>query len=215
MNLTPISVTACACSEEETRALALWSAAFLPFCRAWAARRGLRPPAEVVEALQRLRFQDVPSSGAALEPLVKASPYAAQEVSHTAGDAPLEKLAAALARDLWRYQVGAAALDAPESMPAPRDVSKFEQVLAAWQFARVVIVASAPLIVCLDSLPRATLFLPRWLIAADPQQMFAPNSSFHRLRPASLAWLLLDAVALLSAHEFRSNDVTPLVPARS
>ena len=205
MDPTPISISARTCSEAETQAVSLWSASFLPLCRHWASRRGLHPPAAVLETAQHLRFAALPLSATALEPLVTASPNTGQAISNGELDPQLEELAAGLSRDLCRYQ--AAAVDLHE--PVPRDVERFQRAMSQWHLTHIQLVASEPMIAPLFSLPKATLYLPRWLVTARSHRMFEPNQAFYRARPASLAWMLLDALVVINAHEFRWFDVLP------
>src|SRR5713226_5890090 len=111
MNLTTISISPRVCTEAETQALSHWSAFSLPLCRIWAAKRGLQPPAEIIEALQKVRFDVPPMPGTMLQPLFTASPNTGQNEFNSQYDRKLEAIATDLAHDLRQFQVLASHAD--------------------------------------------------------------------------------------------------------
>jgi hypothetical protein len=208
MDPKTISISARACTEAETKALSLWSASFLPLCRIWAARRGLRPPTDVVEALQKLRFEATAIPETMLEPLITVPSNNEQSAPNVGHEGKLEGVATDLSNDLRRFQVSVSrsGLHNREQffLTASRDLRRFQAAMSRLQLIRAEIVAGEPIIVTLFSRQRGTLYIPLWLIDAIPRTMFEPNQSFYRARPASLAWLLLDAIVITTSNEFKT-----------
>lgn len=207
MTLTTISISPRACTEAETQSLSLWSASTLPLCRVWVAKRGLQPPAEIIEALQKVRF-DVPSiPETMLQPLITASSNTVQTESNSHYDRKLEGIATDLTHDLRQFQALASRsdpLDRKQSfLTESRALRRFQRAVSQLQLTRVEIVASEPIIVTLFSPQRVTLYIPHWLIDVVPRTLFKPNQSFYRARSASLLWLLLDAIVVTTTNEFK------------
>lgn len=206
MNLTPISISPRTCTEVESQALSLWSASSLPLCRIWAAKRGLQPPTEIIEALQKVRF-DAPSiPETALQPLTTASPNTGQNEFNSHYDRKLEGIATDLAHDLRHFQVLASHSDPHDReqsfLTESRALRRFQRTMSQLRLTRVEIAASEPIIVTLFSTQRVTLYIPRWLLDVVPRTLFEPNQSFYRARPASLIWLFLDAIVVTATNDF-------------
>jgi hypothetical protein len=211
MNLTTISISPRVCTEAETQALTLWSASALPFCRTWAAQRRLQPPVDILATLQKKRFEVPLISATMLKPLLTVPSSNGQFDSHWQCDSKLEEIVTSLSHDLQQLQ--ALVLPTPLNdhsdrkqsfLTQSRDLRRFQRAISQFQLARIEIVVSEPMIITLFSLQRVTLYIPHWLIDALPRTIFEPNQSFYRARPASLAWLLLDAIVITPDGEFKT-----------
>jgi hypothetical protein len=199
------SLTTRACTPEEEETLALWSASNLPYCRQWIAQRELFPPTDLLATLQHLRFEALPLTEAALAPLLTApSP---DDTPLTEAD-PVAAIAHRIAHDLQEYQhfIQAASQHDPSFVFATtaRDLRRFHRSQVLSQCDRLTISGSAQALIPAFSLQRAQLYVPRWLIQALPDALFAPNRSFDRPRPTTSAWLLLDAIVLSLDHEYKT-----------
>lgn len=208
MNSTSLTVLIRTCTETETKALSLWSASLLPLCRIWAAQRGLHPPIDVIQALQNMRFDlsSIPES--ILEQLLTIPPNNEQHESNVEYDRKVEEIATNLSDDLRRLQMLVSHTDLPDReqgfVTESRGLRRFQRAMSQRQLTRIEMVASEPIIVTLFSPQRATLYIPHWLIDTLPHTLFQPNPSFYRTRPASLAWLLLDAIVITTTGEFKT-----------
>ena len=212
MDSQRFAVTTRQCSEAESHALALWTASVLPHCRTWVANHRLQPPAELLVTLQRERFALTAHTEDMLTALFIQAPRHTESAEgddqSADGDADhaLADVAARLERDFQTYARLAAQSGsgvAHGEMPTlSRDLRRFRRALTQFQLTTLALSASASLLAPAISLPRRTLYLPRWLITALPTTVFAPTDSLFLARPASLMWLFLDAIVLTPTRAF-------------
>jgi len=204
MELVNISASTRVCTVAEMQALSLWSAAYLPHCRSWAAKRGLQPPIEIIEMLQKIRF-DVPLlAEMRFESLFALASHNRPAEGHAEY---LEKVATDLAHHLQQIQellLPVNTADQQYFLTAARDLRRFQRALLQLQCIKLELVAGEPMIVSLFAPQRMTLYIPRWLIDVLPQTVFEPNQSFYRPRRASLMWLLFDAIVITNTYEFKT-----------
>ena len=208
MNLTAIAVSTRVCTDSETKVLSLWSASFLPLCQMWAAKRELHPPLDVIATLQKIRFDTPSLSGSMLDPLDSVSLGTGQREPHPRYESTLEKVVTDLMYDLNRLQALISHGDSDNRqqsfLTTARDLRRFQRAIAQLQLTQIEIVASEPIITTLFSPRSVRLYIPLWPIDSLPRTMFEPDQSFYRARPASLAWLLLDAIVISADGKFKT-----------
>lgn len=205
-NLTTVSIVVHTCTDTENDALALWSASLLPFCWLWVTQRGLQPPIEVIQTLQRKRFDALPLTETALQSLLALPSDHKTPVNTTVSRSALAELAKELSHDL--SQVGNEVETRLRSgnaeqrfLTASRDLRRFQRAISRLQVSYIEIAESESMLIPLFSLQRQTLYIPKWLVDSMPRTMFKPGDSFHRTRPCSLVWLLLDAIIVTATPE--------------
>lgn len=207
MDYKSIAASIRGCTVAETQALSLWSASFLPLCRMWAAKHGLRPPVEIIEMLQKKRF-DIPSlPKMQFDSLLTRDTNNRSAGDYAAQDSKLAKIAADLSHDLQQMQSLTSQTGAccqQHFLTTARDLRRFQRAALYLQFTALEIVASEPIIVPLFSPQHTALYLPLWLINALPQTVFEPNQSLYRPRQASPVWLLFDAIVIANTGEFKT-----------
>jgi hypothetical protein len=120
----------------------------------------------------------------------------------------MQKIAHDLSHDLQQFQTPVLLTDTDEReqefLTASRDLHHFQKIVSQMQMQQIEIVAGEPMLVTLFSPQKGTLYIPIWLIDVLPRTMFQPNQSFYRARPASLAWLFIDAVVATTNGRFQT-----------
>jgi hypothetical protein len=155
----------------------------------------------VLATLQQIRFA-VSSRTGTLTTLLEPGP---EEHVHPAGaQQNIRELAAALSEDLQQLHtcLPYTADGTSSIVTTSRILRRYQRAVAQHRLQHIAIAASEPLIVTLYAPQRATLYIPSWLVEIIPRTLLPPSASFSRPRPASLAWLLLDAPVVTSTYEF-------------
>lgn len=141
-----------------------------------------------------------------LKPLLSVSHNDEQHEFHMEYSEQREKITEKLLNDLQHMYALLSQVDVggcqQHFLAHSRDLRRFQRVVLQLQLARMEVAISEPMIVTAFSLPKVTLYIPRWLVDSLPDTLFAPNQSFYRARRASLVWLLLDAIVITTTNEF-------------
>ena len=87
---------------------------------------------------------------------------------------------------------------------ALRDLIRMQAALDHLRLDQVELVDCPTLVVPGFLAAQPTLYVPMWLAGSLPTGMFELRGSFELVRPASLCWLLFEAVAITPADGFRT-----------